>query len=201
MIPSDGLDRKVSTWLHADAEHQVPDHLDAVLRRTRTERQRPAWSSLERWLPVQTTLRLSSAPRVAWLLVVLGLIVSLAAAGMWIGSRQRLPNPFGPARNGAIVMSHDGDIYALDPSTHAERLIVGGDSFDFNPVFSRDGTKLLFLRGSDCRGCRPRWNGDPRRHTQGPGPRLARLVAGRQPDRLPLPQDCSGPRPHQRRQR
>ncbi len=74
MIPSDGLDRKVSTWLHADAEHQVPDHLDAVLRRTRTERQRPAWSSLERWLPVQTTLRLSTAPRVAWLLVVLGLI-------------------------------------------------------------------------------------------------------------------------------
>jgi dipeptidyl aminopeptidase/acylaminoacyl peptidase len=148
MNPSDAFDRHVSEWLHADAEHRVPEHLDAVLRRTRTERQRPAWSSLERWLPVQSTLRFTPVPRIAWLLVLLGLIVSLAAAALWIGTRQRLPNPFGPARNGAIVMSHDGDIYALDRSTHAERLIVGGDGFDFSPVFSRDGTKLLFLRGS-----------------------------------------------------
>jgi len=47
MNPSDGFDRHVSEWLHADAEHRVPEHLDAVLVRTRTERQRPAWSSLE----------------------------------------------------------------------------------------------------------------------------------------------------------
>jgi len=148
MNPSDAFDRHVSDWLHADAEHRVPEHLDAVLRRTRTERQRPAWSSLERWLPVQSTLRFSPAPRIAWLLVVLGLVVALAAAALWIGTRQRLPNPFGPARNGAIALSHDGDIYALDPVTHAERLIVGGTSFDFGPTFSRDGTRLLFLRGS-----------------------------------------------------
>ena len=148
MNPSDVFDRQISDWLHADAEHRVPEHLDAVLRRTRTERQRPAWSSLERWLPVQSTLRFTPVPRIAWLLVVLGLVLALAAAALWIGTRQRLPNPFGPARNGAIVMSHDGDVYALDPLTHAERLIVGGESFDFGPTFSRDGTKLLFLRGS-----------------------------------------------------
>jgi hypothetical protein len=154
MNPSDAFERHVSDWLHADAEHRVPEHLDAVLRRTRTERQRPAWSSLERWFPVQSTLRLTAVPRIAWLLVVLGLIISIAAAALWIGTRQRLPNPFGPARNGAIVMSHDGDIYALDPLTHAERLIVGGESFDFGPVFSRDGPRLLFLRdsGGDAHG-------------------------------------------------
>ena len=71
MNPSDAFDRHVSDWLHADAEHRVPEHLDAVLRRTRTERQRPAWSSLERWLPVDTsTLRfISPCARIAWLLV------------------------------------------------------------------------------------------------------------------------------------
>ena len=148
MNPSDAFDRHISDWLHADAEHQVPEHLDAVLRRTRTERQRPAWSSLERWFPVQSTLRFSPAPRIAWLLVVVGLVVALAAAAVWIGSRQRVPQPFGPARNGAIVSSHDGDIYAVDPVTHAERLLVGGKTMDFGPSFSRDGTKLLFLRGS-----------------------------------------------------
>ena len=148
MNRDDTFDPTISDWLHADAEHRVPEHLDAVLRQTRTERQRPAWSSLERWLPVQSSLRLTPAPRIAWMLVVLGLLVALAAAALWVGTRQRLPNPFGPARNGAIVSSHDGDIYAVDPVTHAERLLVGGKTMDFGPGFSRDGTKLLFLRGS-----------------------------------------------------
>lgn len=147
MNASDRFDQHVSDWLHVDAERRVPDHLDAVLRRTSTERQRPAWSSLERWLPVQTTLRLTPVPRVAWLLVVLGLLIAIGAAVLWAGTRQRLPEPFGPARNGAIVSSHDGEIYAVDPATHAERLLVGGKTFDFGPTFSRDGTMLLFLRG------------------------------------------------------
>ena len=72
MITNDAFERKVSDWLHADAEHRIPDHLDAVLRRTSVERQRPAWSSLERWLPVDTTFagRLTPAMRPAWPLVV-----------------------------------------------------------------------------------------------------------------------------------
>jgi hypothetical protein len=148
MTLNDGFERTVSDWLDEQAGHGMPGYLDEALARTTRTRQRPAWSSLERWFPVQSTLRFAQVPRIAWLLVVLGLIVSLAAAALWIGTRHRLPNPFGPARNGAIVMSHDGDIYALDPLTHAERLIVGGEGLDFSPIFSRDGTKLLFLRGS-----------------------------------------------------
>ena len=34
MIANDPFERLVSDWLHADAEHRVPDHLDAVLRLT-----------------------------------------------------------------------------------------------------------------------------------------------------------------------
>jgi Tol biopolymer transport system component len=101
---------------------------------------------------VQTTLRFAPAPRIAWLLVVFGLILAIAAAALWIGTRPRLPNPFGPARNGAMVSSHDGDIYALDAVTHAERLIVAGTTFDFGPGFSRDGTMMSFLRGSGTAG-------------------------------------------------
>ena len=146
MNHSDRFDSVVSDWLHADADHRVPEHLDAVLRRTGSERQRAAWSSLERWLPVQTTLRFSPTPRAAWLLVVLGLILALGAAAIWVGTRQRLPEPFGPARNGAIAMSHDGDIYTVDPVTLDARLLVGGPQGDFGPAFSRDGTKVLMLR-------------------------------------------------------
>ena len=47
MDRTDDFAPTVSAWLHEDARHRAPDDLDAVLRRTRTERQRPAWSSLE----------------------------------------------------------------------------------------------------------------------------------------------------------
>ena len=148
MTTNERFDRTVADWLHEDARHRVPDHLADVLGRTSRTRQRPWWSSHERWLPVQTTLRLTPVPRVAWLIVVLGLIVAIGAAALLIGTRQRIPEPFGLARNGAIVMSHDGDLYAVDAATHAERLIVGGKTVDFGPTFSRDGTKMMFLRGS-----------------------------------------------------
>ena len=67
--------------------------------------------------------------QVAWLLVVLALIVALGVAALAVGSRPRLPAPFGPARNGAIVYgSTDGDIYASTrqpaPST---AIITGAD--------------------------------------------------------------------------
>lgn len=156
MNGSDSFDRTVAEWLHADAEHRVPDHLDAVLRRTRTERQRPAWSSLERWLPVQTTLRLSPVPRTFWLLVVMGLIIAIGAAVLWAGSRTHLPAPFGLARNGILLSSHDGDIYAVDPVTAKQSPVITGSTFDFGATFSRDGTKFMFLRsagptcGPDC---------------------------------------------------
>lgn len=152
MTTDERFDRTVADWLHEDARHRVPDHLADVLGQTSQARQRPWWSSHERWLPMQTTLRLTPVPRVAWLLVILGLIVAIGAAALLIGTRQRLPEPFGPARNGAIVTSHDGDLYMVDGATHAERLLVGGKTVDFGPTFSRDGTKLMFLRGSSDPG-------------------------------------------------
>lgn len=149
MNPSDGFDRTVSAWLHADAEHRVPQHLDAVLRRTRTERQRPAWSSLERWLPVQATLRLAPVPRIAWLLVVLALLVALGVALLAVGSRPHLPAPFGLARNGAILYdSADHDVYTMDPVTGATKALITGSTRDHDPWLSPDGTRLFFLRDS-----------------------------------------------------
>src|SRR4249920_359961 len=112
MNRTDRFDDVVSDWLHADAEHRVPEHIDVVLRRTRTERQRPAWSSLERWLPVHTTLRLAPVPRVARLLIVLALaIVAIGIAIVAAGSLPRRADPFGLARNGTLVYgATDGDI-------------------------------------------------------------------------------------------
>ena len=58
----------------------------------------------------------------------------------------------GSARNGDLVSSRDGDIYAVDRATRsAERRRRPARPFDFGPTFSRDGTKLVFLRASAMR--------------------------------------------------
>jgi Tol biopolymer transport system component len=151
MTTHDAFGRTLSTWLHEDAEHHVPEHLDDVLQRTAATRQRPAWSSLERWLPVNITLRRSlfSQPvqfgQIA-LLLIIGLLIA-AFVAIAVGMH-RSPAPYGLAENGAIVSSRDGDIYAIDPATLAATLVVGGGTFDFAPTYSRDGSKFLFMRSA-----------------------------------------------------
>ena len=152
MTTNDAFERNLSMWLHEDAEHHVPDHLEEVLQRTAATRQRPAWSSLERWLPVDTTFRRSvfGRPILVRQLALLLLIALLIAAfvALAVGSRRSTLAPYGLARNGAIVASHDGDIYAIDPATSVATMIIGGDAFDFAPTYSRDGSQFLFVRSA-----------------------------------------------------
>jgi hypothetical protein len=149
MTLNDGFERTVSTWLDERAGHGAPDYLDEILTRTIRTRQRPWWSSPERWLPVQTTLRFTPVPRIALVLLVLvALVAALAFAAIEVGSRHRQPAPpFGLARNGAILYSGtDGDIHTLDPVTGDDRAVVTGATTDQSAVVSPDGTKVLFLR-------------------------------------------------------
>jgi Tol biopolymer transport system component len=151
MTTNEGFDRRLSAWLRDDAASRVPDHLDEVLLRTAGMRQRAWWSSLERWLPMDTSVPLRQFNRPSLGRTALVAVLTIALVGLLlavVASRQRrLPEPFGPAMNGAIVMSHDGDIYGVDPVTHAARLLVGGTTMDFAPTFSRDGTKMMIVRG------------------------------------------------------
>lgn len=152
-MTSDRFDRTVAEWLHEDAEHHLPDHLEDVLGRTRRIHQRRWWSSPERWLPMQTTLRLAPVPRVAWLLVVLALAVVLTGVVLVVGSRPHLPPPFGLARNGSVVYSTKaGDVYKLDPETGASTAIIAGSTTDFGPYFSGDGAAFTFLRQTAVAG-------------------------------------------------
>ena len=113
MTLNDGFDRTVSDWLDEQAGHGMPGYLDEVLTRTTRTRQRPWWSSPERWLPVQSTARFAQVPRMAWLLVVLGLVVALGTAILVVGSPKRPPSPFGPAAQGNVLYAGtDGDIYS-----------------------------------------------------------------------------------------
>jgi hypothetical protein len=150
MTTNDAFERNLSAWLHEDAAHHVPDHLEEVLQRTVTTRQRPAWSSLERWLPMDTTFRRpvfarpSPVRQLALLLLIALLMAALVALA--VGTQRPTLEPYGLARSGAIVASRDGNIYAIDPVTSAQSILIGADGFDFSPVYSRDGSKFVFLR-------------------------------------------------------
>ena len=151
MTANDRFDRSLSTWLLDDAAFRVPDHLDEVLSVTRETRQRPAWSSLERWLPVDTTFRprLFTVPRAGRLVMVAALIllvlaIAILAVGIATnsGCRSRSDWPATGSSSRAMTVS----------STCSTRRRANADSsplgeaFDFSPIFSRDGTKMVFLR-------------------------------------------------------
>lgn len=152
MTRNDGFGRTVSNWLDEEAQGGAPTYLDEVLVQTARIRQRPAWSSLERWLPVQATLRIAPVPTV-WFLVVLALILAFGAAVLVAGSQPRLPEPFGLARNGSIAYgAPDGDIHIIDPVRGVSSAVIAGPTIDLAPTFSRDGSRLIFARQADVAG-------------------------------------------------
>jgi hypothetical protein len=150
MTTNDLFERAMSSWLRDDAAHRVEDHLDQVLQTTAQTRQRPAWSSLERWLPVDTTFRprFLHVPQPGRMALVAGLILLLLVfAAALIGSRAaRLPEPFGLARNGELLSWSNGDIVAAQSDGSASRVIVGGPTDDLAPLISRNGTRFAFFR-------------------------------------------------------
>ena len=151
MTSTDRFEATIAEWLDAESAYHLPDHLGEVVAQTAVIRQRPAWSSLERWLPMDISARAGTLapPRLGRALLVALLVVALVAiAIVAVGSRQhRVPPPFGPARNGELLSSADGDIFAVDPESGRTTPIVASPALEFGPMFSRDGTKFLFLRG------------------------------------------------------
>ena len=123
MNPNDTFDRSLADWLRQDSEHRVPDHLEAVLAQTITARQRPWWSNLRRWLPIEVTLPRAPLTRSgSWRpILALGAVALLVAALqlLAVGSRRQLPAPFGLARNGVFVAGIKGDLFRIDPASRA----------------------------------------------------------------------------------
>lgn len=152
MTSIDRTEALLTKWFAEEAANRLPDHLDEVVTATAGIRQRSAWSSLGRWLPVDITSRASTLapPRLGRVILAAILIAALVGLGILVaGSRQhRLPPPFGPARNGVLLSSADGDIFSVDPATGKTTPLIADPAFDFGPAFAPDGTRFLLLRGS-----------------------------------------------------
>lgn len=153
MMSSDRFDRRLPEILDEISQPRRPDYFDDLVGLSARTRQRPAWTLLERWLPVVDIARQPAfARQVPWRpLAVLAVILLLIVASLaWvIGSRHPLPAPFGPARNGLVVYAKDGHIFTADPVSGTSTAIVSGPGNDINPRWSDDGTRVAFERIAD----------------------------------------------------
>src|SRR5262245_23948647 len=148
---NESMDRVLADWLHEGPERGPREGLERSLAATRRIGQRPGWTLPERWLPMDISARVVPTTRLRrrQQLGVLILITILLAATLiaYVGSQQRrLPEPFGLAGNGAIVVAKDGDLFITDRPGGELRPLVAGPENDHGPMFSPDGTRLAFLR-------------------------------------------------------
>jgi len=129
----------------------APTYRDEVMATAVRSRQRSSWAFPGRWLPmVEIARQPVIAPRlplrkVGLGLLLIGLILAIVAA-IVVGSRPNLPAPFGPARNGLVAYSADGDIFTVAGEGFEPMRIVSGPEWDQDPKWSLDGSRLGFLR-------------------------------------------------------
>jgi Tol biopolymer transport system component len=144
------FDRLMTAWFEADAQVRAPDELlDSVVARTRRARRRPGWLLPERWIPVQLTMRLQAVPRLAPVLLLVGLLLAAALAILIVGSRPKLPAPFGIAGNGRIAYLSGGQIHtALADGSNPVQLTFAKTGAA-TPIWSHDGTRITYKRLSD----------------------------------------------------
>jgi hypothetical protein len=144
------LERDLPAILGEIAMGRYPEYIDDVLATTAQRRQRPGWTFPERWLPVELVKSRAPVARLPWRQIgVLAIIAVLLAAMLaaFVGSRQqRLPPPFGVTANGLVAYVQGGDIYTADPITGLEKAVVTGPETDLRPIWSLDGTRVVFER-------------------------------------------------------
>ena len=149
------IERRLPAILAELGSGPYPDYTDALLARTASARQRPSWAFLERWIPLSTAYSSEASPRHGsrggWSarLPSSSSRSSSAPRSSPATSLARYRPRFGPAANGLLAFSVDGDIHTSDPVTGETKAIVTGPDDDVDPVWSRDGTQLVFVRRVD----------------------------------------------------
>jgi WD40 repeat protein len=144
----DDLDRLMHQWMDDEAAvHEPADLVDRVLAGTRRSRQLPAWLAFDRWIQMQLTMRRVAAPRLSPILLLVGLLIAaLLAAFIYVGSRPKLPPPFGVAANGRIAFLSDNQLYTIEPDGSGVLQLTNDPFGALTPVFSHDGTRIAYKR-------------------------------------------------------
>ncbi len=108
MTPIDRFERHLPDHLAELANAHVPDYFDDLLTQTRRSRQRPAWTFIERWLPMalltQSGARVRPMRHTWQLLVIAALTLALVAGLVVAGARLLLPKPPDQGLHGLVTI-------------------------------------------------------------------------------------------------
>jgi dipeptidyl aminopeptidase/acylaminoacyl peptidase len=120
--PKDGFETRVTTLVRSYTE-PAAKRIDPVLMA------RTAMASTARGGVLGKLLPVRRDRRVAWLLLLGAIVVTIAALAVAVGSRSSLfvHAPDGPAR---IVFVRDGDLFVAEIDGSGQRLIASGDAGD-----------------------------------------------------------------------
>lgn len=178
---NDPFDLTLADWMRDGPERGPQEGLDRALAATRRASQRPGWTFLERWLPVDMILSRTPSARPFLILVAVALLALALIAVALVGAPRPtpLPAPFGPARDGLIAFERDGDLFLADALDQPARLLVGGATDDRAPTFSRQGDAIAFQRVDPAGGIhlmRVAINGQDVRELAGPFPSVAAVA-------------------------
>jgi hypothetical protein len=144
------LERDLPAYLGDIAMGPYPEYIDDVLTVTAHRRQRPSWTFPERWLPMDIATSRVPTTRLPWrqfgILALIAILVAMLLAA-YVGTRKpKVPAPFGPAANGLVAATRGGDLFAVDPKTGQDTLVLGGPEDDEWVGFTPDGTRGVFVR-------------------------------------------------------
>lgn len=124
-----------------------PDYLPEIIEQAGRMRQRPAWTLLESWFPMDIAMRRQGPPRAALLFAVLSLLVALFTVGLvYVGSQRTHPErplglpttPDAWERVAIDTPSVTGRVASLGVSPRGLLAAVGGDE-PARLAFSADG--------------------------------------------------------------
>ena len=139
------FDTLLTAWFEADARVREPETLvDDALARVHRSRRLPSWLLLEWWIPMEHSIHLRAVPRLAPVLLLIALLLAAIVAIAIVGSRPRLPDPFGPVANGQVAYLSNGQVYAANPDGSNPIQLTFVDGSASTPVWSRDGTKFAY---------------------------------------------------------
>jgi dipeptidyl aminopeptidase/acylaminoacyl peptidase len=126
--------------------------IDNVISVTRALRPEPRWRALLKERPMRTnSIVIAGSPpmRFGLIFAVIALIALLAATvvvGALVLRQPALPPAYGPAGNGVLAYAEGGDIVTAAADGSNVTAVTTGPAIDSRPVFSRDGTRIAFLR-------------------------------------------------------
>jgi Tol biopolymer transport system component len=125
-----------------------PDYLPDIVAQAGRTRQRPAWTFLERWLPMDIAARRQGVPRTVLVFAVLALLLSLLVATLaFIGTRPARP-ALASATNGLMAFITDGDVVVVGSDGTGRRAVARGAGA-YGVAFSPDGLRLAYWAPAD----------------------------------------------------